>query len=69
MLTNQVLVMRNIIDTHFVKKDEIIYVGVDRNYELIYLLYGRKILVSKTIKMTKNQLSVKHFFRAHVFSF
>jgi two-component system LytT family response regulator len=49
----------------FVKVRDILYCEADSNYTRFYLLDGRKILVSKTLKEYETLLSDQNFFRIH----
>ena len=48
---------------HFVKLEDIVYCESQNNYTLFYLTCGKKILVSKTLKIFSTMLEDYHFFR------
>ena len=50
---------------HIVNQDEIIRVEADRNYSTFYLVDGRKIVISRSIKDFEDQLNDKGFYRIH----
>jgi PAS domain S-box-containing protein len=49
----------------FVKIAEIIYCEADSNYTIFFLMDGRKIMVSQTLKEYEQSLAVYRFFRIH----
>lgn len=49
----------------FVKPDDIIVCSSDSNYTMVYLLDGRKKLISRTLKEFEGMLSTFNFFRVH----
>lgn len=50
---------------HMEKINNIIYCEADNNYTKIHLVYGKYILVSKTLKYTEELLPENIFFRIH----
>ena len=62
---NQILTVKTSEGIHFIKYEEIRYVKADSNYSMIYLLDGRKILASKTLKFIQSKLSSRTFIRVH----
>lgn len=57
------LVLKTQESVHVVDLDSIIRCEADRNYTLFYLVDGKKILVSKTLKDYETLLSGHNFFR------
>ncbi|MEM7368155.1 MAG: LytTR family DNA-binding domain-containing protein [Bacteroidota bacterium] len=49
----------------FVEPDEIVVCASDSNYTIVYLLDGRKKVLSKTLKEFEEMLSPYNFFRTH----
>ena len=50
---------------HFIEIDDIIRLESEKNYTDIYLINGKKITSSKTLKYYENLLSEIIFFRIH----
>ncbi len=50
---------------NIIPKSEILYLKSDSNYCEVFLLDGRKILCSQTLKSIEAKLKSPHFFRSH----
>jgi two-component system LytT family response regulator len=59
------IILKTFDHIHIVNQDEIIRVEADRNYSTFYIVDGRKIVVSKSIKDFEDQLNEKGFYRIH----
>jgi two-component system LytT family response regulator len=59
------LVLKNLEEVHIVSIDNIIYIKSDNNYSEFYCNDGRKIVMSKPLKLYDNQLQGYSFFRTH----
>jgi len=52
-------------ETYYVSQEEILYIGGSNNYSTFYLIDGKEIVVSKTLKEYECLLPPERFFRAH----
>jgi two-component system LytT family response regulator len=52
-------------ETYYVSLEEILYIGGSNNYSTFYLIDGKEIVVSKTLKEYESLLPPERFFRAH----
>ena len=59
------IILKTFDHIHIVNQDEIIRVEADRNYSTFYIVDGRKIVVSRSIKDFEDQLNEKGFYRIH----
>lgn len=59
------LVLKNLEAIHIVETDDILYVKSDNNYSEFFVNDGRKLVVSKALKMYDEQLRHLSFFRSH----
>jgi two-component system LytT family response regulator len=59
------IILKTFDHIHLVNQDEIIRVEADRNYSTFFIIDGRKIMVSKSIKDFEDQLNDKGFYRIH----
>ncbi|HEX3007654.1 MAG TPA: LytTR family DNA-binding domain-containing protein [Bacteroidales bacterium] len=51
--------------SEFIDIKEIVRIEADRSYSLIYLLNGRKLMVSRSLNEYDSMLSERNFFRIH----
>lgn len=59
------LVLKNLEAIHIVETDDILYVKSDSNYSEFHVNDGRKLVVSKALKLYDEQLRHLSFFRSH----
>jgi two-component system LytT family response regulator len=59
------LVLKNLESIHIVEITDILFVKSDNNYSEFHITDGRKILVSKSLKVYDEQLRGFSFFRSH----
>ena len=59
------LVLKNLEAIHIVETDDILYVKSDNNYSEFFVNDGRKLVVSKALKLYDEQLRHLSFFRSH----
>ncbi|QNJ97627.1 LytR/AlgR family response regulator transcription factor [Constantimarinum furrinae] len=59
------LVLKNLEAIHIVEVGEILYIKSDNNYSEFYINDGRRIVVSKPLKLYDDQLGGQSFFRSH----
>jgi len=59
------LVLKNLEAIHIVDIENILYVKADNNYSQFFINDGRKVLVSKPLKLYDEQLRDFTFFRSH----
>ena len=59
------LVLKNLEAIHIVEIENILYIKSDNNYSEFFINDGRKILVSKSLKIYDEQLKGLSFFRSH----
>lgn len=59
------LVLKNLDAIHIVEISDILYIKSDSNYSEFFISDGRKIVVSKPLKMYDEQLRDFSFFRSH----
>ncbi len=59
------IILKTFDNIHLVKLEDIVYCECQDNYTNFYLLNGKKILVSNTLKEYDEMLSEFGFFRAH----
>ncbi len=55
----------NARETHIVSKSEILFLKSDSNYCEVYLISGKKLLSSQTLKSLSGKLKSSQFFRPH----
>jgi two-component system LytT family response regulator len=59
------IILKTFDHIHIVNQNEIIRVEADRNYSIFYIVDGREIVVSRSIKDFEDQLNDKGFYRIH----
>jgi len=59
------IILKTFDHIHLVNQDEVIRVEADKNYSTFYIIDGRKIMVSRSIKDYEDQLNNKGFYRIH----
>ncbi len=59
------IILKTFDHVHIINQDEIIRIEADKNYSTFYIVDGRKILVSRSIKEFEDLLDDKGFFRIH----
>jgi len=59
------IALSSVAETYYVSIEEILYIGGSNNYSTFYLLDGKEIVVSKTLKEYESLLPCERFFRVH----
>lgn len=59
------IALSSVSETYYIAPEEIVYISGENNYSSFYLMDGREIVVSKTLKEFEDLLCTHQFFRAH----